>query len=156
MLERTRARRQALQILYQRDMTEQPVRSILDARVYNTEDGEPSAYCVELVLGTEREQQTIDQEIEETSKHWALMRMPFVDRNILRLAVYEILHEPEVPHSVVINEAVEMAKTYGGDDSSKFVNGVLGRIAERHREALGGTDRGDEGGSHDGLRDEGE
>lgn len=132
MLERTRARRQALQILYQREITETSVQAILGSRSYSDEDGEPSDYARELALGTERHGEAIDAEIEATSQHWSLMRMPFVDRNILRLAVYEILFEPDVPDSVAINEAVEMAKAYGTDDSPKFVNGVLGRIAEVH------------------------
>ncbi|MDY0341519.1 MAG: transcription antitermination factor NusB [Coriobacteriia bacterium] len=130
MLERTRARRQALQILYQREITGQDVQAILDTRTYNNEDGEPSEYSRGLALGTEVYQDAIDSEIEATSQHWSLMRMPFVDRNILRLAVYEIVYEDEMPASVAINEAVELAKAYGGDDSPKFVNGVLGRIAE--------------------------
>jgi len=130
MLERTRARRQALQILYQREITGRSVGTILGTRSYNDEDGEPSEYCRALALGTESRQDAIDAEIEATSQHWSLMRMPFVDRNILRLAVFEIVYEDEVPASVAINEAVELAKAYGGDDSPKFVNGVLGRIAE--------------------------
>lgn len=136
MLERTRARRQALQILYQSEITEQSVTAILESHAYSEEDGEPSEYCRELALGTEVNGDVIDAEIEATSQHWTLMRMPYVDRNILRLAVYEILFEPDVPDSVAINEAVEMAKAYGTDDSPKFVNGVLGRIAEMHEAAL--------------------
>ena len=134
MLERTRARRQALQILYQSEITDRTVDAILDAGTYSTEDGEPSEYCRELARGASANRDAIDAQIEATSEHWTLMRMPFVDRNILRLAVYEILYEEGVPDSVVINEAVEMAKTYGGDDSSKFVNGILGKIAEVHAE----------------------
>lgn len=132
MLERTRARHQALQILYQCEITGQSVGSVFENRTYSTEDGEPSEYCRGLALGTEAHRDTIDATIEATSEHWSLMRMPFVDRNILRLAVFEIAYEGDVPDSVVINEAVEMAKIYGGDDSSKFVNGVLGKIAESH------------------------
>jgi N utilization substance protein B len=132
MLERTRARRQALQILYQGEITGESIVTILGERLFNDEDGEPSVYCRELALGTEANHDRVDQEIETTSEHWALSRMPFVDRNILRLATYEIIFRDDVPDSVAINEAVEMAKVYGGDDSSKFVNGVLGRIAERH------------------------
>jgi N utilization substance protein B len=132
MLERTRARRQALQILYQSEITGDPVPTILRDRSFNVEDGEPSEYCLSLAAGAAARLDAIDREIEVTSEHWSLMRMPFVDRNILRLAVYEIMFEHDVPHSVAINEAVEMAKVYGGDDSSKFVNGVLGRIAELH------------------------
>lgn len=132
MLERTRARRQALQILYQREITGESVSSILASHSYSVEDGEPSEYCRELALGAEANQEFVDQMIESTSEHWTLLRMPLVDRNILRLAVYEITFRDEIPDSVAINEAVEMAKVYGGDDSSKFVNGVLGRIAEHH------------------------
>jgi N utilization substance protein B len=131
MLERRRARHQALHILYQREITEQPVGRILTEGTSNVEDGEPTEYCRDLVLGVEAHQPRIDRLIEDTSENWALSRMPLVDRNILRLAVYEMLyHDDDVPDSVAINEAVEMAKVYGGEDSSKFVNGVLGRLAD--------------------------
>jgi N utilization substance protein B len=129
MLERTRARRQALQILYQRDVTGETVNRILAQKIYSLEDGEPDGFCIELVEGVERYSEGIDATISEVSQNWVLSRMPFVDRNILRLATYEILYDTEVPPSVAINEAVELAKVYGGDDSSKFVNGVLGKIA---------------------------
>jgi N utilization substance protein B len=130
MLERTRARRQALQILYQRDITGQSVRSILGLKSYSTEDGEPDEYCKQLVMGVEQHLVTLDETIGNVSEHWVVSRMPLVDRNILRIAALEILYDAEVPASVAINEAVEMAKVYGGEDSSKFVNGVLGRIAQ--------------------------
>jgi N utilization substance protein B len=131
MLERRRARHQALHILYQREITEQPVGRILSEGTSNVEDGEPTEYCRDLLLGVEAHQARIDRLIEETSENWALSRMPLVDRNILRIAVYEMLyHDDDVPDSVAINEAVEMAKVYGGEDSSKFVNGVLGRLAD--------------------------
>ena len=78
----------------------------------------------------EAHQTEIDASLADISEHWAVSRMPLVDRNILRLAVYEILYVDDIPDSVSINEAVEMAKSYGGEDSSKFVNGVLGRLAE--------------------------
>jgi transcription antitermination protein NusB len=129
MLERTRARRQALQILYQRDITGQSVAKILDQRSYSVEDGEPDEYCRQLVTGVEEHVFAMDSKIGEVSEHWTVARMPLVDRNILRIAAYEILHDVDVPASVAINEAVELAKVYGGEDSSKFVNGVLGRIA---------------------------
>ncbi len=130
MQERSRARLQALQILYQGDITGTSPMSILATGSYNAEDGEPSEFCRSLVEGTEEHAAEIDETIGRTSKHWTVSRMPVVDRNILRLATYEILHCDSIPVSVSINEAVEMAKTYGGDDSSRFVNGVLGRIAE--------------------------
>jgi N utilization substance protein B len=129
MLERTRARRQALQILYQRDITGDDVQRILGLKTYSAEDGEPDEYCRELVTGVERYVDAIDETIGEVSENWVVSRMPLVDRNILRIATYEILYDAEVPPSVAINEAVELAKVYGGEDSSKFVNGVLGKIA---------------------------
>jgi len=131
MLERRRARHQALHILYQREITDQPLSRILSEGTFNVEDGEPTEYCRDVVLGVEMHQARIDRLIEETSENWALSRMPLVDRNILRLAVFEMLYRDEdVPDSVAINEAVEMAKVYGGEDSSKFVNGILGRLAD--------------------------
>jgi N utilization substance protein B len=109
------------------------VDSILKSRSYSTEEGEPDEYCLMLVNGVEANLDEIDAVIAEVSENWSVGRMPFVDRNILRLAVFEILFVEEVPASVAINEAVELAKTYGGEDSSKFVNGVLGRVAQRRR-----------------------
>lgn len=132
MLERTRARRQAMQILYQREITGEPVDAILASGSYNTEDGEPTEFCRELVLGVAEHQDSIDATLGAISEHWTVHRMPTVDRGILRLAAYEILYLGEIPASVSINEAVEMAKVYGGEDSSKFVNGVLGRLAEQY------------------------
>ena len=131
MLERRRARHQALHILYQRELTEQSVARILAEGTFSVEDGEPTEYCREAVLGVESHQARIDAIIEEISQHWVLSRMPIVDRNILRLAAWEMLYRDEdVPDSVAINEAVEMAKVYGGEDSSKFINGILGRLAD--------------------------
>jgi len=129
-----------MQILYQREVTGEGVALILSARTFSDEDGEPSEFCRALLAGVDAHQTSIDATIERTSEHWTLGRMPLVDRNILRIAVYELLYEDAIPDSVTINEAVELAKTYGGDDSSKFVNGILGKIAER---ATGGPDETD-------------
>jgi transcription antitermination protein NusB len=132
MHERTRARRQALQILYQADITGEDVSTILSSSTYSVEDGEPDDFCRELVTGVGAHLEEIDGIMGEVSENWVVSRMPFVDRNILRLSTYEIYYGDDVPASVAINEAVELAKTYGGEDSSKFVNGVLGKIASRH------------------------
>jgi N utilization substance protein B len=143
MLERRRARHQALHILYQREITEQPLNRILSEGTFSVEDGDPAEYCRDIILGVEAHQSRIDRLIEETSSNWTLSRMPLVDRNILRLAVFEMLYRDEdVPDSVAINEAVEMAKVYGGEDSSKFVNGVLGRLADQAGE--GGLEEGND------------
>lgn len=131
MLERSRARRIAMQILYQRDITGESVQYILNTKAYSTEDGEPDDFCRELVQGAEVHLPQIDDTIGAVSENWSVSRMPLVDRNILRLATYELLFHDDVPASVAINEAVELAKVFGGEDSSKFVNGVLGKIAEK-------------------------
>ena len=132
MLERSRARRLAMQILYQRDITGESVGVILRTKAYSVEDGEPDDFCRQLVTGVEMHLPEIDETIGTVSENWSVSRMPLVDRNILRLATYEVLFVDDVPPSVAINEAVELAKVFGGEDSSKFVNGVLGKIAERH------------------------
>ncbi len=131
--DRSLARRQALQILYQREITEEPVSAILGEHTYSLAEGEPTEYAVEIVLGVDEHQERIDELLGSVSQNWVVSRMPLVDRNILRVATWEILHgdAQQVPPSVAINEAVELAKVFGGDDSSKFVNGVLGKIAEQ-------------------------
>jgi N utilization substance protein B len=79
----------------------------------------------ELVRGTAEHREEIDELIRSQADNWRLERMPVVDRNILRLAIYEMLHEPEVPKLVVVDEAIELAKKYGSDQSGRFINGLL-------------------------------
>ena len=94
------------------------------------EEGTLTDYALALIHGVEANQAQVDERIEAASENWALSRMPIVDRSILRLAVFEMFNCDDVPVSVSINEAVELAKGFGGeDDSPRFVNGVLGRIA---------------------------
>lgn len=121
-------------MLYQREVTGEAISGILSEESYSLEDGVPEQYARDLALGVESVMTELDELIGRTSEHWSVGRMPLVDRNILRIATYELTQTSDVPPSVAINEAVELAKVYGGDDSSKFVNGVLGRIAE-HRES---------------------
>lgn len=137
MHERTRARRQAMNILYQREITGDTAAEIVANGSYSTENGEPSEFCLSLIAGVESNQGEIDTVLSQISEHWTVLRMPLVDRNILRLATYEILFAGDIPPSVSINEAVEMAKVFGGEDSSKFVNGVLGKLAEMHTSTEG-------------------
>ena len=87
-------------------------------------------YALKLVLGVESHRCAIDNHLAATAENWALARMPIVDRSILRLATFEMMYIDDVPTSVTINEAVELAKDFGGEDEShRFVNGILGRIA---------------------------
>jgi len=91
---------------------------------------EPKGYTLDIVRGVVAEQSMIDTLIDEVAQHWSLYRMPPVDRAITRIGTWEVFFNDEVPDSVAINEAVSLAKEFGGEDSSKFVNGVLGKIAE--------------------------
>ena len=127
---RTIARESALALLYSSDITEQSATDIIEAGQYPAEDIDFAPYAESLVLGVSEKLEEIDAKLAAVSENWTLERMPVVDRAILRLAVYEMLYVDSVPVSVAINEAVELAKAYGGeDDSPRFVNGVLGRIA---------------------------
>lgn len=128
--ERRIARESALALLYSCDITQSDIVETIEQGNYPAEDFVFPEYAERLLLGVAAHQDEIDGYLASTSENWALDRMPVVDRAILRLAVYEMIHVNEVPVSVAINEAVELAKAFGGEDeSSRFVNGILGRIA---------------------------
>jgi len=129
--ERSSARRKALQILFQSGITGLRSAQIINDGLYIADElGLPCSYTCQLLAGVEEHAEEIDELIAETSQNWSLVRMPLVDRSILRLAIYELRYVAQVPTSVAINEAVELAKNFGGEDESpRFVNGVLGRIA---------------------------
>jgi N utilization substance protein B len=91
---------------------------------------EHDAFADQLVAGCAQAQDEIDAKIRSVSKHWRLERMSRVDRNIIRLASYELMHMQEIPRRVTLNEAVELAKRFGNEESPAFVNGVLDRIAD--------------------------
>lgn len=146
MRRRTRAREFALQILYEFDVSRTPLDEILeefwkgkteaarsgsekDSLTENKQDGVVRAYAERLVRGTTDNLVALDKTIERFAEHWEMKRMAYVDRNILRLAAYEIVYLDDIPAKVAINEAVELAKRYGESDSSKFVNGILDKIA---------------------------
>lgn len=129
MLERRKARKAALEILYQREITDNSVELILHHHLYSQENDPLSDFCLRIIRGVVLHQSEIDKLIKNSTAHWALERMPLLDRNIIRISIYEMLFEDDIPHSVSINEAIELAKVYGTSESSKFVNGVLGKIA---------------------------
>lgn len=130
--ERTAARRAALQVLYSGELVDSSADIILDQGAFIEGEDRMSPYAITLAKGASFNVGEIDAYLKDASENWALDRMPVVDRCILRLAVYEMLYEDKVPVSVSVNEAVELAKEFGGeDDSYRFVNGVLGRIARR-------------------------
>lgn len=129
--ERTSARRAALQVLYTSEITDESPAAIAEGNSRLDEDGPLPEYALKLVLGVESHRCAIDNHLAATSENWSLARMPIVDRSILRLATFEMMYIDDVPTSVTINEAVELAKDFGGEDEShRFVNGILGRIAK--------------------------
>jgi len=130
-MRRRKAREHALQILYQLDIKrEKPSASVLKNfwTEYNP-DEEVKLFAEEIVKGTFKHLAKINQLIHRCAKNWSLDRMAVVDRNVLRMAVYEILYRLDIPTSVTINEAIEIAKKYGTDESGSFVNGILDSIA---------------------------
>jgi N utilization substance protein B len=127
---RRRARAVALQVLYEFDAAGHDVEAALAhllAGAGLSEDN--AAFARALVNGVIQNQEQIDQHIKSFAPAWPLEQIPIVDRNILRLAIFEILLDNNVPVKVVINEAVELAKKFGSDSSSRFVNGVLGSVS---------------------------
>ena len=128
---RTKARECALQALYQLDTSGGDARDAVRGVLAHFEDAdkETERFADELVRGVQSERAAIDALIQKSSMHWKLDRMARVDRNILRLAVYEILRRADVPVRVTLNEAIELGKKFGSEESSAFVNGVLDRVA---------------------------
>lgn len=128
---RTSSREAALQMLFGIELNRvQPEAAILDFWREFEADAEGRAYADGLVRGVSADLVKLDELIRVASTNWRIERMARVDRNLLRLASWELLHSHEVPRAVIIDEAVELAKRFGGEDSSAFVNGVLDRIAE--------------------------
>jgi transcription antitermination protein NusB len=123
------ARELAFKILFQTDVGRNPWQEVLPRTIEENNLPEKSRIFLEqLVKGTIQELKSIDSEIIKYAQDWKLERMANTDRNILRMAIYEIKFLKEIPTGVSINEAVELAKRYGDDESGKFVNGILGNI----------------------------
>jgi N utilization substance protein B len=93
-------------------------------------DPDGRAYADEVVRGVAVAKSDLDQHVVEASAHWRIERMTRVDRNVLRLGTWELIHRKDIPRAVILDEAVELAKAFGTDDSGSFVNGVLNRIAD--------------------------
>lgn len=130
-MSRRLARETALQVLYQIDMTKNEVQTVIENTLQQLAIKEETVpFMRELVMGTVEYQQKMDQIISKLSKDWNIDRMATVDRNILRMALYELLYRADIPNGVAVNEAIELAKTFSSDESSKFVNGILGSVME--------------------------
>src|SRR3989338_1481908 len=133
MRRRTLAREHALKILYQIELTR---RSLEDSLVdywgqEPNKDGEVMGYAQRLAGGVRENLKEIDDKISEYATNWQLTRMAIIDRNILRMGLFELKYTTDIPPKVAINEAVELAKKYGDLESSKFVNGILDKIHKK-------------------------
>jgi N utilization substance protein B len=125
-------REQALSLLFQVDVGGLPYARVLEVNEREREvPPEAWNFAVELTRGTLSHLAEIDRVINDLAIDWTVDRMASMDRAILRLATYELLYRPDIPPSVSINEAVELAKRYGTEESSRFVNGILGHLARR-------------------------
>jgi N utilization substance protein B len=134
---RRKAREVALQFLYQLDLQgeDDPTPHADEFWARHPVDPETRAFADALVQGTKRNQAKTDELLQQYAEHWDLERMSVVDRNILRLAGFELLWRADVPAKVAINEAIEIAKKFGTAESSRFINGVLDRIHKELRPA---------------------
>ena len=135
MKPRTRARSMALQALYEIDVTGHLPGEVIDARIHETDlDAEIIEFARLIVVGVAPLFAVLDEHIAAHAPEWPLDQVAIVDRNILRIALWEFAVYGKTPLKVAINEAVEMAKVFGSDSTPRFVNGVLGSLAERQNE----------------------
>ena len=125
---RREARERALSLLYEAEVKDLPPEAVLAELPLD-----PEPFAADLVAGVGKHLATIDALIARYAIDWSIERMPAIDRNVLRLAVYELLERPDVPVGAVISEAVELAKAYSTDESGRFVNGMLSSIATEAR-----------------------
>lgn len=125
MSARSKSRKRALDVLYEVDMRSANVEDVLARRESPLDN-----FADELVRGVILQRTRLDEMIETYSQGWDLDRMPIVDRNLLRIAIYEILYREDVPDAVAIDESLELARTLSTDDSASFINGVLAQIVK--------------------------
>jgi transcription antitermination factor NusB len=138
---RTRARELALQFLYQVDLVNKPLEESDEFLRDEERDAETRRFAQRLINGTLESRDEIDEAIQRVAQNWNISRMAVVDRNVLRLATYELLNCQDIPPKVAINEAIEIGKRYSTQNSGAFINGILDRIMNRTATASGsGTD----------------
>jgi N utilization substance protein B len=132
MSARTKARKRALDLLYGADVRAETIGAAVAAEAARAEPSRASswAYAQQIAEGVEEHLTEIDELIQTYAQGWTVGRMPAIDRAIVRIGIWELAYNPEVPAGVAIAEAVEAARTYSTEDSAGFVNGLLGRIAQ--------------------------
>lgn len=130
-MSRRRAREAGVIVLFEVDIGRAKVREAFE-RTMNEWNitGSDREFAESLVFGVHLKQETIDKIIADLSRDWRIERMSGVDRNAMRVALYELLFRDDIPPNVAINEAIEFVKRYGGEESPRFVNGILGKVVE--------------------------
>lgn len=132
MKTRRRARRVTLEALYEVDLAEHPADEVLSRRLASTQmESSGGEFAKHLVKGVLEKIEAMDKLIARYAPEWPLEQMAVIDRNILRIAIYEFIASDQTPVKVAINEAVELAKSYGSDSAPRFINGVLGSLADQ-------------------------
>ena len=130
-------RKHAVQILYQldlnQDLSAEKALELFKTNFSISKKG-ASDFCKQLVLGVVKHIEELDRKITQVSENWRLDRMPIIDRNILRMGSFELFHCNDIPSTVTINEMVELAKEFGSEESSLFVNGILDKLKVNHPE----------------------
>ncbi len=128
-MRRSKSRECALQVLFQLNITKQePATALSQFQEHFSPGGEADDFTRRLVLGVLEHRRELDRLIERYSENWRLDRINIIERNILRMALFELLHCEEIPPKVTMNEAIDLAKRYGSEDSGSFINGILDRI----------------------------
>ncbi|MBU8907732.1 transcription antitermination factor NusB [Desertibacillus haloalkaliphilus] len=130
-MKRRLARQKAVQSLFQIDVSDTDWQEAIENTLEDNE--EQDAFITELVRGTLAHQKEIDQIITDHLENWTLERVGNVDRAIMRMAIYEMKYIEDIPMNVSLNEAIEQAKAFGGEESGRFVNGVLSKVAKAHK-----------------------
>jgi N utilization substance protein B len=126
---RRKSREFALQVLFQLEITKQDsVKAFTQSKEHFLKEAENDEFAEQIVLGVREHFQQIDRLIERYSENWRLDRISLIDRNILRMAIFELLYCEEIPPKVTLNEAIDLGKRFGTDDSGSFINGILDRI----------------------------
>lgn len=112
------------------------LKEILERSIAEFRDDIDKDFVKNIILGVKGKKKVLDSEIESCAPEWPIEQISCIDKSILEIAIYELLYSPDVPPKVAINEAVELAKQFGSENSSKFINGVLGTVYDKHKNAI--------------------
>ena len=129
---RSKARKRAVDILFEADLRGEDPVTLIAGRIGSADVPPVNDYTVTLVEGVKAHQARIDDLISEHAEGWTLQRMPAIDLTVLRIATFELFHRPDVPTAVVLDEAIELAKRFGSEQSGRFVNGLLDGLLRSH------------------------